>query len=153
MTTKTERASGRSSNAGDEWRWCVTQIWQGMTLPVWTRLLFDNRFSVSPSRWLSLLLTTGCSISNSLLRLLSEVIYSRRAAKTTVKPPLFIIGHWRTGTTLLHELLTLDNRFNFPSTFACMQPHHFPLTEPIGTRLSNDNHTRPPHTFASHGRE
>lgn len=112
-------------------------MWQGMTFPVWMRLLFNNRFSVSPSRWLSLLLTTGCSISNSLLRLLSEAIYSRRAAKTTVKPSLFIIGHWRTGTTLLHELLTLDDRFSFPSTYACMQPHHFALTEPIGSRLSN----------------
>ena len=27
------------------------------------------------------------------------------------EPPIFIIGHWRTGTTFLHELLMLDERF------------------------------------------
>ena len=33
--------------------------------------------------------------------------------------PLFVIGHWRSGTTLLHELLTLDARFARPNTFQC----------------------------------
>ena len=41
----------------------------------------------------------------------------RASARTELdSPPLFIIGHWRTGTTLLHELLILDPRHTFPTT-------------------------------------
>jgi len=32
-------------------------------------------------------------------------------------PPLFVIGHWRTGTTFLHNLLHLDNRFGYLSNY------------------------------------
>ncbi|HEX3878053.1 MAG TPA: sulfotransferase [Bryobacteraceae bacterium] len=42
---------------------------------------------------------------------------------------IVILGYWRSGTTLLHELLCLDQRRTFPSTHACMNPHHFMLTE------------------------
>lgn len=40
-----------------------------------------------------------------------------------------VLGYWRSGTTLLHELLALDDRYCFPTTHACMNPHHFLLTE------------------------
>lgn len=33
------------------------------------------------------------------------------------QPPLFIIGHWRTGTTFLHNLLHLDKRFGYLSNY------------------------------------
>jgi len=44
-------------------------------------------------------------------------------------PPVFVLGFWRSGTTLLHELLCCDPQFGFPSTYACMNPSHFVLTE------------------------
>lgn len=43
--------------------------------------------------------------------------------------PVFVLGFWRSGTTLLHELLCCDLRFGFPSTYACMNPSHFLLSE------------------------
>ncbi len=33
------------------------------------------------------------------------------------EPPLFVIGHWRTGTTFLHNLLHLDKRFGYLSNY------------------------------------
>jgi hypothetical protein len=42
-----------------------------------------------------------------------------------------ILGFWRSGTTLLHELLCLDERFGFPTTYACLSPHNFILTQDI----------------------
>ncbi len=51
--------------------------------------------------------------------------------------PLFVLGHWRTGTTLLHELLTLDQRFACPTFYECSFPHHFLLTETLMTRLTS----------------
>jgi omega-hydroxy-beta-dihydromenaquinone-9 sulfotransferase len=32
-------------------------------------------------------------------------------------PPLFILGHWRTGTTFLHNLLHLDKRYGYLSNY------------------------------------
>lgn len=37
--------------------------------------------------------------------------------------PLFVIGHWRSGTTLLHQLLLLDPRNTAPTCWECFAPH------------------------------
>ena len=54
-------------------------------------------------------------------------VYRRTLDDLELKPPLFLVGHWRSGTTLLHELLALDESFAAPSTYACFNPHHFLL--------------------------
>jgi hypothetical protein len=41
---------------------------------------------------------------------------------------LFVLGHWRTGTTLLHELLMCDPRHTAPDTHACLVPNHILLS-------------------------
>jgi LPS sulfotransferase NodH len=57
-------------------------------------------------------------------------MYGGRIAATQLsQPPLFILGHWRSGTTYLHELLSLDPRFASPTTYRCFAPGHFLLTE------------------------
>jgi hypothetical protein len=38
------------------------------------------------------------------------------------KPPAFILGHWRSGTTLLHELLAMDRRFAAPTLLDVLTP-------------------------------
>jgi hypothetical protein len=50
-------------------------------------------------------------------------------AQANLKDAIVILGYWRSGTTLLHELLCLDTRYSFPTTHACMNPHHFLMTE------------------------
>ncbi len=57
---------------------------------------------------------------------------------------LFIVGHWRSGTTLLHEMLTSDPRLTGPSTYACLNPQHFLLTEKMLTRINSGQHTKRP---------
>ena len=44
------------------------------------------------------------------------------------EPPVFIIGHWRSGTTYLHELMMLDPRNTFATTYDCFAPNHFLIT-------------------------
>ena len=64
------------------------------------------------------------------------MIFGRKLAKAELHgPPVFIIGHWRSGTTLLHELMVRDERLSSPSTFQCFVPHHFLLTEWIFRRF------------------
>ncbi len=45
-----------------------------------------------------------------------------------IRRPIFILGHWRSGTTLLHELMSLDGALLSPTTFQCFNPQRFLLT-------------------------
>ena len=51
------------------------------------------------------------------------------------QPPIFVIGHWRTGTTLLHDLFSVDPNLAYPTTFECFFPHHFLLTEKVLSKV------------------
>ncbi|MEM9327263.1 MAG: sulfotransferase, partial [Bacteroidota bacterium] len=44
--------------------------------------------------------------------------------KTDVKPPVFILGHWRSGTTFLHNVLCQDPRAGYVSTYHGCFPHN-----------------------------
>jgi hypothetical protein len=57
--------------------------------------------------------------------------------------PVIVLGYWRSGTTLLHELLSLDERFCFPSTYACVHPHSFVLTNAVASLRSKKMSRRP----------
>lgn len=110
-------------------------MWEGCDFFAWMRLLFRNRCAVHWSCWYIAAIITCVSFGHSLLRLLQEAIYGRRIRKAVIREqPIFIIGHWRTGTTLLHELMILDERHGFPTTYECLDPNHFLLTETFFTR-------------------
>jgi hypothetical protein len=118
---------------GREW---TPHIWQGIDFLAWMRLLTRNRFAVKPSCIYIAVIVTVISVLHTFLRLVENVIYGSRVRRTPFKEaPLFIIGHWRTGTTLLHELLILDERHTYPTTYECLEPNHFLLTEGTLTRL------------------
>ena len=85
-----------------------------------------NRFAIAPSRIAMALLITVFSAMNSLLGLVQWLLFGRKVAGTEIQgDPIFVIGHWRSGTTLLHELLVLDERHTYSDTFACFCPKHF----------------------------
>lgn len=50
-------------------------------------------------------------------------------ATTPVAAPVFILGHYRSGTTHLHELLSLDPDFASPTRFQAYHPGSFLATE------------------------
>ncbi len=106
-----------------------------MTPGVWFPLLAKNRFAVAP-KWIPMAIAVSlASWINLVLAWMSEAIYGRRARRAKfAQPPLFVLGHWRTGTTLLHELLVKDTRLIYPTTFDCMAPRHFLLTGGFFTR-------------------
>ena len=106
-----------------------------MRLGHWLRLIGSNGFRIHPTRWPMALLITLATPINSLAYLLQQAIYGRKIKQTEIRqPPVFILGHWRSGTTYLHELLVLDERFAYPTTFQCFGPHHILLTEGFFTR-------------------
>src|SRR5262249_38047339 len=115
-----------------EW---MPRIWEGCDFFAWLRLLVRNRFAVHPRFLYVAAIVTLVSLGHTVLRYLQEALYGGRIERTPIRrAPLFIIGHWRTGTTLLHELLILDERHTFPNTYQCLEPNHFLLTERLITR-------------------
>jgi hypothetical protein len=106
------------------------RFWHSMRLGDWLKLLVENRFAVHPLRIPMAILVSMVASFNSVMALFQRLIYGRRIAETRLsEPPVFIIGHWRSGTTLLHELMVLDDRFTYPTTYQCFAPEHFLLTE------------------------
>ena len=60
------------------------------------------------------------------------MIFGRKIKNTKIDhPPIFILGHWRSGTTLLHELMVTNPSYASPNTFQCFAPSHFLLSEPL----------------------
>jgi omega-hydroxy-beta-dihydromenaquinone-9 sulfotransferase len=115
--------------------WCV-RFWHGLRIRDWMRLLIRNRFRIHPFRWAMACGVTAVTPFNSSMRLLQQAGYGRKIEATTIDlPPVFIIGHWRSGTTLLHELMMRDQRCACPTTFECFAPHHFLVTGWFFTRF------------------
>jgi len=98
----------------------------GILLGDWLRLLAENRFAISPNCWIRAMSIGGCSLINTSLHLIERLRYGAKIEKIEVEPPVFILGHWRQGTTLLHNLFAVDERFHCPSAYQVCNPHtHF----------------------------
>ena len=105
----------------------------GITAGAWLRLLAQNRFRISPKYWPKVAVTTLASGISSAFALAEKGIYGRRIDATIVPPPLFVLGHWRSGTTHLHNLLALDERFGSPKFSEVTIPSTFLTGEPVLT--------------------
>ena len=115
--------------------WWSPRFWHGMPLGVWLPLVAEHHGRASLSKWGLMATITGAAAFNSAAETLCSARFRRRLrSPPDTPPPLFIIGHWRSGTTLLHELLMLDDRFCCPNTYQCFAPGHFLLTEWFMTR-------------------
>jgi hypothetical protein len=109
-------------------------FWHGMGLSTWIRLLRRGRFDITLNCVPNILTVSLWTPFNSLLYFLSEALYGARANAHRIEPaPIFVIGHWRSGTTLLHNLLSTDPAHGFPTTYQCFFPNHFLLTGNSGT--------------------
>lgn len=111
-------------------------VWHGLNHANWRKVCrlhgpfpVENRarrWSIAALSWL-----------NSWHEFWEDAIYGRRIAATQIEhPPIFILGHWRSGTTLLHNLFALDDQFSFPNLYQVMFSGHFLLTERIGSALT-----------------
>jgi hypothetical protein len=101
----------------------------GVTFHDWWGTLRDNRFAIDPPYWPRAAILTAGSVLNSLYGRREEKHYRTLLADVKVQPPLFILGHWRSGTTLLHNLLAVDDRFGYPNLYQVFFPHTFLCTE------------------------
>lgn len=106
-------------------RWNMTSIVMGMTLSAWLRVLRERARDVN---WLlyghRVLALTVAACVNSLVSVVDWLAYGRAVSRQEVRDdPVFILGHPRTGTTLVYNLLAIDDAsFIFPTTYSCCFP-------------------------------
>ncbi len=105
----------------------------GITLGPWFRLLRYHR--VSPCYWHRALFVSAVATMNSLYARRERRFDAAIRETPLAGPPLFILGHWRSGTTHLHNLLALDTRnFAFANTYQVTNPSTFLTTEETNSR-------------------
>ncbi len=110
-------------------RW-APRFLQGTDAVNWAKILWRNRFAIHPKYWYIAGIVSVASTMNLVLRWMQNGLHGEELKRTRLdRQPLFVIGHWRTGTTLLHELLIQDEQFNYPDFFACFNPNHRLISE------------------------
>ena len=68
------------------------------------------------------LLVVLTSLLTAPFRVWEWLRYQKQVDATDVESPIFVIGHWRSGTTHLHNLLSQDPQFGHLSMFQAMVP-------------------------------
>lgn len=97
-----------------------------MSVDVWGKLVAEYRHQISKQR---LHIAAGVYMTSAvppITNAIQKFLFGKKAeAMPLVSDPIFVLGHWRTGTTYLHELLALDEQFAYPTTFQCFHPLAF----------------------------
>ncbi len=117
-------------------RWSISHNYlAGITAGAWWRLLRENQFSVSPAYWHRAAFITVASLLNAGYAARERRRFGAQIDATPIQhPPVFILGHWRSGTTHLHNLLAQDEQFAFPNTYQVVNPATFLTTEAANAR-------------------
>jgi omega-hydroxy-beta-dihydromenaquinone-9 sulfotransferase len=98
----------------------------GSTFTNLLKLLGQNRFKVTPMGFPRAVYATTLSLILSPLNTIERVKFDKHIHKTNIdKPPIFILGHWRSGTTYIHNLFSQDPQFGFPTTIQVTVPSLF----------------------------
>ena len=105
------------------------RLWEGADFFAYLRLLAQGGFAVGLAQSWIAIIALQTTFVHTLLRWWQHLRFGDRIAGITVRPPVFVLGHWRTGTTLLHELLIQDPAHASPTTLHCFLPNNFLLTE------------------------
>jgi omega-hydroxy-beta-dihydromenaquinone-9 sulfotransferase len=106
----------------------------GVALGDWIRTLIENG-GVSPSRVPEALRITALSALFTGPRLYERVRWHGAVEATELSSsPIFVIGHWRSGTTFLQNVLSKDPAFAHLSVIQSVFPNAFLTCEPFLTR-------------------
>jgi hypothetical protein len=112
-------------------------LFTGISFGDWLALLRENRFAVDRRYRFRAACITLNSLAHSALRWYEDRVYRPKIQGVSIQPPLFVLGHWRNGTTHLHNLLTLDTRFASPTMYQVHCPHTCLTSEAVAARLGN----------------
>lgn len=125
----------------------------GYTLSNLFLLLMQNNFRISFRYIPRFMYSTTVSSVMAPFRALERKKFDKRIVNTTIPHhPLFILGHWRSGTTYLHNMLSLDRNLGYFTTFQAYLPGVFLANEKLFKPLvaSSIPETRPMDNVSMH---
>ncbi|MFN9717308.1 MAG: sulfotransferase family protein [Planctomycetota bacterium] len=96
------------------------------TLRNWLRLLYRYGRQFDRRHTLRLLWMTTFIVMTIPIRVFEWLLHGRKVHRHRLSnPPVFIIGHWRSGTTNMHNLLLQDPQFTSVTLLHCAIPSGF----------------------------
>ena len=117
-------------------RWSQEQLITGITLGNWLELLKKNAWQVSPEYYHRLAFITALSGASSLAGKLEQLRFGKALDEMKINPtPIFILGHWRTGTTHMHNMLGRDPNNTFSTLYQVLFPDSFLTTGEWGPKV------------------
>ncbi|MEQ1504640.1 MAG: sulfotransferase [Myxococcota bacterium] len=117
-------------------RWSTEQLITGIESQDWVQLLQKNNWRVDPLYLHRLAWVAGMSVPTTVLGRVEDLRFGRQLAAREIDPaPLFVIGHWRSGTTHLHNLLGRLPGNTYPTVFQVVFPTCFLSTDQLLPRL------------------
>jgi hypothetical protein len=98
----------------------------GYTLSNQLQLLAQNHFNISFRYFPRLIYSFSLSGIMLPFRIKERILFDKKIWETKIKhDPFFILGHWRSGTTYLHNILSIDSQWGFFTTFQAYLPGLF----------------------------
>lgn len=94
----------------------------GANWKTFKRILKDRK--VDPGYKGKYFLTKAICGILSPLKVFQDRRYKKYLAnQTDIEDPVFILGHWRSGTTFVHNVLSKDPQFGYNTTYQTVFPH------------------------------
>ncbi|MGI3184102.1 sulfotransferase family protein [Nioella aestuarii] len=102
------------------------RIWNGMALDAFLKLMKGNWSRVSPGRYPAVATILVTASFNQLRKWIGLAFLEPTIRKVKIEPdPIFVIGHWRSGTTWLHHTMLADPGLAAPTMQNCFTPECF----------------------------
>lgn len=99
----------------------------GNTFADWIRILraFSEK-PISPKFYDRVIVNSLISLVSAPFQGYERLRLGKKIENTQLREsPVFIIGHWRSGTTFLHNLLSKDEQFGYVTTIQSVFPHNY----------------------------
>ena len=120
-------------------RWSLrNNLLSGITTPALFKTLWRHRSAIDwPTYWHRVLFLFGMSVPNTVMGYIEDWLFKEKIeAQQLHQEPIFVLGHPRTGTTLLQNLLCEDPHFAYVDTFQAGFPSTFLLLRRFKWALS-----------------
>jgi hypothetical protein len=95
----------------------------GISLHNWITILYKAKFNISIGFIPKAFFLTGMIFLNTPFHLYEYLRYAKRINKVKLKSPLFVLGHPRSGTTYLNNVLSKDSSYSYSTTYDVLVPH------------------------------
>ena len=72
-----------------------------------------------------------CRLLSPLSAIQNKKYEKLLAGRPLENDPVFILGHWRSGTTFVHNILAQDKHFGYTTTYQTVFPHLMMFGQPM----------------------